>query len=258
MLSKNKQKLILSLQKKKAREENRMFIVEGDKMVREFLSSDMEIISLVAKPEYIAGLGSTLFSKAGEVIPVSFEELRKISAMKTPHNALAVVRMPETEFDEDDIPEELCVALDFIQDPGNLGTIIRAAAWFGIKNIVCSENCVDIYNPKVVQATMGALLNVKVHYRNLGDFLGTALKKGVDVFGTYLEGTPVYEHPLAVRGVILLGNESRGISEDLSEYVTVRLVIPKFTKAESGIESLNAGMAASVIFSEFARRNFRN
>lgn len=254
MLSKNKQRFIISLQRKKAREENRMFVIEGDKMVREFLSSEMEIISLLAKPEYISGLGSSLSGKANEVIPVSFEELRKISTMKTPHNALAVVKMPETGFDEDEVLNGFCAALDFIQDPGNLGTIIRAAAWFGIKNVVCSSNCVDVFNPKALQATMGALLNVKVYYRNLEDFLEMALKRKLDVFGTYLDGHPVYAHPLAGKGVILLGNESRGISDSLAPFVTVRLVIPKFTTASPGIESLNAGMAASVIFYEFRRR----
>lgn len=255
MLSKSKQKFIISLQKKKEREKSGMFVIEGDKIVKEFISYGYEIVMLAAKPEYISGLAPGESQQAGEVIAVSFDELRRISSMKTPHNALAVVRMPVREFDPEKAVGGLCVALDFIQDPGNLGTIIRAAAWFGIKNLVCSENCVDVYNPKVVQATMGALLNVDVYYTDLKEFLQKAQEKGRDVFGTYPGGEPIYEHPLADRGIIVLGNESRGISESLSPFITVRLGIPKFTSAKHGVESLNAGMAATVVFSEFARRH---
>jgi RNA methyltransferase, TrmH family len=178
-----------------------------------------------------------------------------MSCLKTPHNAIALVQMPVTETKPGVILKELCVALDFIQDPGNLGTIIRAASWFGIKNIVCSEDCVDVYNPKVIQATMGAILNVKVHYSDLKKILSIAKENGTAVYGTMLEGESLYEHDLGKKGVILLGNESKGISDDLLQYVTSRLMIPKFTKAKHGIDSLNVGMAASVIFSEFARRS---
>ncbi|HRT48478.1 MAG TPA: RNA methyltransferase [Bacteroidales bacterium] len=254
MLSKNKQKFIISLQKKKAREETGMFVIEGDKMVKEFMAAGAEIVMLIAKPEYIAGLGKKQMIKDYEVIPVTFDELRKVSTMKSPHNALAVVKMPDKEFHADTILDDLSVALDTIQDPGNLGTIIRAAAWFGIKNIVCSENSVDVYNPKVVQATMGALLNVNVFYRNLDELLDYARKKGADVFGTYLDGCPIYEHPLGKKGIILLGNESKGISENLTPYVTARLTIPAFKTLQYGVESLNAGMAASIVFYEFRRR----
>ncbi|MGQ9620452.1 MAG: TrmH family RNA methyltransferase [Bacteroidales bacterium] len=254
MLSKSKQKFIISLQGKKTREENRMFIVEGDKMVREYISSNMEIVILAAKPEYIAGLSRKQLNNVSEIIPVSYEELRKISNMKTPHNALAVVKMPKKIFSAEEIPGGLIVALDSIQDPGNMGTIIRAAAWFGIRNIVCSVNSVDVYNPKVVQATMGALLHTGVYYCDLAEFLEIALKRGLSIFGTYPEGVPLYEHKLDNKGVILLGNESRGISDNLSSMVTDHISIPKFTVAKAGLDSLNVGMAASIIFSEFARR----
>ena len=254
MLSKNRLRFIVSLQKRKIRDKEKLFVIEGDKLVKEFLNSGMKVVSLIAKPEFIGSLSKEIRAKVAEVEPVSYEELKQISSLKTPHNAVALIEMPVIETNLILVLKELCVALDFIQDPGNLGTIIRAASWFGIKNIVCSEDCVDVYNPKVVQATMGAILNVKVHYQDLKKLLSAALDRGTPVYGTMLEGESIYEHKLNKNGVILLGNESNGISEDLIPFVTTRLMIPKFTSAKHGIDSLNVGMAASVIFSEFARR----
>jgi TrmH family RNA methyltransferase len=154
----------------------------------------------------------------------------------------------------DEIYLNLSAALDFVQDPGNLGTIIRAAAWFGIKNIICSDNCVDLYNPKVIQATMGAILHVNVFYCDLNDFLKKAREKKISVFGTLLEGTSIYEQELDKKGIILLGNESKGISEELKQYITKKIKIPGANSATTGIESLNVSMAAAVVFSEFMRR----
>ncbi len=190
----------------------------------------------------------------GETETASFDELRKISTLKTPHNAIAVVTMPEYAIESDGLFRDLTVTLDSVQDPGNLGTIVRAASWFGLKNIVCSIGCVDVFNPKVIQSTMGAILNVRVHYCNLEDFLKEASGKGIPVFGALLEGESIYAHRLGSEGIILLGNESKGISEDLIPFISEKIMIPKFTTASFGIESLNVGMAASVIFSEFARR----
>ena len=152
---------------------------------------------------------------------------------------------------------QLCVALDFVKDPGNLGTIIRAAAWFGIKNIVCSLDCVDVYNPKVIQASMGAVLHVKVFYYDLKKLFISAAKMNIPVFGTMLEGDSIYDHKLDNKGIILLGNESKGISEELIPFITEKIMIPKFSKAKHGIDSLNVGMAASVVFSEFLRKAHR-
>ncbi|MCU0362189.1 MAG: RNA methyltransferase [Bacteroidales bacterium] len=253
-LSKTKTRNILALRNKKEREENRAFVVEGDKIVREFILSGHKIISLVAKPEFIGSIPARYIKETDEVIPVSFTELKSVSSLKTPHNAIAVVRMKNEEKDEKSILGRLCLALDFIQDPGNLGTIIRAAAWFGIDDIVCSETCVDVYNSKVIQASMGAILNVDVHYRDLRSFIGQAREKGLPVYATVLDGEPVYEARLETGGIIILGNESKGISPWLIEMASHRISIPKFTSADMGIESLNAGMAASVILSEFARR----
>jgi TrmH family RNA methyltransferase len=254
MLTRNSIKLIISLQKKKVRDEEKLYIIEGDKIVKEYLASGHGIRMLIAKPEFISGLPAGLMKDVGEVVPATYEELKKLSSLKTPHNAMAVVRMTESRFSTEDILAGLCPALDFIQDPGNLGTIIRAAAWFGFKNIVCTGNCVDVYNPKVVQASMGALLNVSVHYTSLAELLPEAASRNIPVYGTMLEGEPIYSANLQRRGIILIGNESKGISEQLIPFITNRLSIPKFTEASTGIDSLNAGMAASIIFSEFARR----
>jgi TrmH family RNA methyltransferase len=254
-LSKNKTQFILSLQRKKTRDEERVFLVEGDKVVREFIQAGKEVITLIAKPEFIAGIPSHVSNRIEEVIPVTYEELKKVSSLKTPHNAMAVVRMPEIILNPLKVIENLTVALDFIQDPGNLGTIIRAAAWFGIKDIICSASCVDVYNTKVVQATMGAIMNVNVHYTVLEEFFGVINKNNIEVYGTLLDGESIYNADLHGKGVILLGNESKGISKELIPFVSKKIMIPKFTDAVAGIDSLNAGMAASIVLSEFARRD---
>jgi TrmH family RNA methyltransferase len=255
MLSKNKARFIISLQKKKVREEYKLYIIEGDKIVKEFISSGVPIKSLIAKPEFISGLPKESLTGVSEVEPVSYEELKQISGLKTPHNALAVVSMPEPEVNRSGFLKTRCLALDCIQDPGNLGTIIRAAVWFGIRSIVCSEDSVDIYNPKVIQASMGAIIHVRVLYTDLKEFLGAARGKKIPVFGTLLDGESIYSHELGKKGIILLGNESKGISDDLIPYIDHKLMIPKFSEATLGIDSLNVGMAASVVLSEFARRN---
>jgi len=165
--------------------------------------------------------------------------------------------MPELQMDPEEIKNGLTAALDFVQDPGNLGTIIRAAAWFGIKSIFCSENCVDVYNPKVIQASMGAILHVKVFYTDLNVLFRNVLKNRIKIFGATLDGNSIYSHRLENKGIIFLGNESKGISEELSSFITDRIMIPCINETGAGIDSLNVGMAASVIFSEFTRNRRR-
>jgi TrmH family RNA methyltransferase len=254
MLSKNKIKYFVSLQAKKARDEEQLYIIEGDKLVKEYLLSGVRFRLLAANPEFVASLVSEEKGLIDEIDSVSNDDLKRISSLKTPHNAIAIVPVPAMKFDPDIILDNLCAALDFVQDPGNLGTIIRSAAWFGIRNIVCSEDSVDLYNPKVIQASMGAIIHVRVHYFNLGQFLGIALKKGLPVYGTMIEGESVYEQKLENKGIILLGNESRGISEELMPFVSKKIMIPRFNNYKYGIDSLNVSMAASIVFSEFARR----
>ena len=254
MLSKNNTRFIISLQKKKIREEYKLYIIEGDKIVKEFIAAGIPLKSLIAKPEFISSLPKDTLKEIAEIEPVSYDELKQISGLKTPHNALAIVCMDDPEVSQAKFMKMQCVALDCIQDPGNFGTIIRAAAWFGIKNIVCSEDCVNVYNPKVIQASMGAIIHVKVLYTDLKKFLIGATKKKVPVYGAMLEGESIYTQKLGKKGIILLGNESKGISDDLIPYINHKIMIPRFTNTTLGIDSLNVGMAASVIFSEFARR----
>ena len=257
MLSKSKLTFLLSLQKKKIREEEKLYVIEGDKMVKEFLEAGVRIRMLVAKPEFLNSLPLVTRQGIREVIPASYEELKKVSTLKTPHNALAVVEMEEKEFDPEELKTSLTVALDTVQDPGNLGTIIRAAAWFGIRNIFCSPDCVDVYNPKVIQASMGAILHVNVRYTDLRMFLENEAAGRIKVFGAVMDGESIYSYKLDNRCIILLGNESKGISEELMPYITDRIRIPKYTYEERGIDSLNVSMAASVIFSEFTRSRGR-
>jgi TrmH family RNA methyltransferase len=185
---------------------------------------------------------------------IDFAELTSVKTARDSANRIYRVPIPEREMDASKVFDQLCIALDFVQDPGNLGTIIRAAAWFGIKNIVCSAGCVDVYNPKVIQASMGAILQVNVYYSDLKKLVVLANKKKIPVFGTMLEGESIYDHKLDNKGIILLGNESKGISDELIPFITEKIMIPGISKAMPGIESLNVSMAASIVFSEFLRK----
>jgi TrmH family RNA methyltransferase len=254
MITRNQVKLILSLQKRKVREENSLFMIEGDKLVREYILAGNRVVLLAGKPEWIDGESEAVITGADEVATVSYDELRRISSLRTPHNVLAVAPMKKGTFSEDILHGRLIPALEYVQDPGNLGTIIRIAAWFGIKDILCSPDCVDFYNPKVIQATMGAFMHVNVWYSPLDALLGRAASERIPVYGTTMDGTSVYEKDLGREGIILFGNESKGISETLLRHVTTRITIPGPPKPLAGIESLNVSMAAAIICSEFARR----
>ena len=257
MISKAKMSLFLSLQKKKIREEEQLYVIEGDKMVKEFLAARMPVKILIAKPEFLNSLPLVHKQGVREIIPASYEELKKMSSLKTPHNAIAVVEMPQVISDISITAGELALALDCVQDPGNLGTIIRAAAWFGVRNIFCSEDCVDVYNPKVIQSSMGAIMHVSVHYLDLTSFFKSVHEKKIKIYGAMIEGVSIYSGKPGKNGIILLGNESKGISEELIPYITDRIMIPKYTDATSGIDSLNVSIAASIILSEFTRSRGR-
>jgi RNA methyltransferase, TrmH family len=257
MLSKNKAKLIMALKKKKVREEEGLFVIEGDKLVKEFLLAKIPLKMLIAKPEFLSSLTPEMRRLPDEIYEVNSDELRHISTLKNPQNSLALVKIKEKIPDTNKIFRGLTAALDSVQDPGNLGTIIRAAAWFGIKNIICSYDCADIYNPKVIQASMGALLHVDVYYSDLKILLGLAREKMIPVFGTMLEGESIYDHKPGNNGIIILGNESKGISGELIPFITDKIMIPGSGRSKPGIDSLNVGMAASVVFSEFLRKSGR-
>lgn len=254
MITRNQVKLILSLQKRKVREENSLFVIEGDKLVREYILAGNRVLLLAGKPEWIDGEQETVLTGADEIASVNYEELRRISSLRTPHNVLAVAPTSKGHFSEDILHGRLVPALEYVQDPGNLGTIIRIAAWFGMGDIICSPDCVDFYNPKVIQATMGAFMHVNVWYRPLDELLGNAVNEGIPVYGTTMDGTSVWESDLSREGIILFGNESKGISEGLLRHVTSRITIPGPGQLLAGLESLNVSMAAAIVCSEFARR----
>jgi RNA methyltransferase, TrmH family len=254
MISKNKSRFIVSLHNKKAREEEKLYIIEGEKIVREYLIAGAQIRYLCATAEFLGGLNKNLLKNTNEVFEVSEAELKKMSSLKVPNSAIAVAGIEEKKLNHQLVFGELNAALDAIRDPGNLGTIIRAAAWFGIRNIICSEDCADVFNPKTVQATMGAILHVNIFYMPLKEYLKLAKANGIPVFGAVMDGESVYNNSLSEKGIILIGNESKGISAELITDITHRITIPRSGISAPGSESLNAGMAASIIFSEFARR----
>ena len=247
-LTKNKIKWIQSLSKKKERDEQGLFCAEGTKLVNDLLPY-FDCAALVATPDYFE---SKKNPRADEIFEVSKDTLKKVSAQCAPQSVLAVFRQKKNELKYDELKCQLSLMLDTVQDPGNLGTIIREADWFGIENVICSKETVDVYNPKVVQATMGALTRVKVYYVDLVD----VLKKmsAIPVYGTFLEGTNIYEEKLTANGIIVMGNEGNGISAEVAKYVTAKLHIPNYPKGRATSESLNVGSATAIVCSEFRRR----
>lgn len=254
MLSKNKIKFIQSLSRKKNRDEWGVFLVEGNKLVGEAIHSDFKIELIACTSDY-ADQFQNLSNRSGELIITDNETLAKASLLQNPQDALAIVSQPHFEFKDIDFQNELCLALDYIQDPGNLGTILRVADWYGINNIICSENTVDLYNPKVVQASMGALFRIKTYVADLPSILKPAAENPVPVYGTFLEGENIYRQPLSANGIIVLGNEGNGISEAVSRLVNHKLLIPDFSTHQNKPESLNVAIAAAICCSEFRRRS---
>ncbi|MCX6266357.1 MAG: RNA methyltransferase [Bacteroidetes bacterium] len=258
MLSQNQIKHISALKIKKFRGEYQQFIAEGSKLVMDMINSEFIIAGLYASAEWIVENLALIHSKKIPAFETMPGEMGRISALATPSPVLAVVNMPFTTPGHSSFWEELgkgclTIALDDIRDPGNLGTIIRIADWFGIYTVLCSESCVEIYNPKVVQATMGSIARVNVITCNLAEvFLN--LSGRCKVFGTFLDGDPVFTQNLGYEGIILIGNESRGISQELIPFVTQKLFIPSFGAPSSGkAESLNASIATAIICAEFRR-----
>lgn len=248
MLGKSKIKGIKSLEKKKYRQESSCFLAEGNKLVNDMLPH-FECELLVAKPAWLATQGEV---KAKEVIVAEGDEIERASLLKNPQDVLAVFRQADHRIDMSEIEQELSLVLDGIQDPGNLGTIIRIADWFGIKNIICSPDSADCYNPKVVQATMGALIHVKVHYVPLDSFFRSIGK--IPVYGTFLDGENIYQKELKGQGIIVMGNEGNGISSAIEQFVDQRLYIPNYPEDTVSTESLNVAVATAITCAEFRRR----
>ena len=240
MLSISQKKIVNSLKQKKFRTDLNAFVVEGVKMVDELLQSDYEIEAIYATSNWIDNHADV------ECTEISEKELKIISSLKTPNEVLAVVKQKEPQLTE--LSSQLNIALDKIQDPGNFGTIIRTADWFGVQNIICTEDTVDVYNPKVIQATMGSFFRMNIVYTDLSQFFSE--NKELTVYGALLDGENVYQKTLNAKGAVLfMGNESKGISEALKPFISEKILIPNFGKAES----LNVATATAILCSEFTR-----
>lgn len=247
MISKNKIKYIRSLELKKNRNKEGKFVAEGFKVVDDLLALQPADL-IVATQEWLHGKH---FAAQTEVVEVTEEELKKVSFLQHPQQVLAVFKQA-TSGDYSINTNELNLALDGVQDPGNLGTIIRIADWFGITHIYCSQDTADVYNPKVVQATMGSIARVKVEYGNLLALV-ESLPADVPVYGTLLDGDNIYQQPLENRGLIVMGNEGKGISPALAKKVNRRLLIPNFPEGRATADSLNVAIATAITCSEFRR-----
>ena len=257
MISKNQIKFIRQLEQKKFRKREGLFVAEGPKVVGD-LMRQYQPRAVFATSDRLMGTLSDRFQRAlftdSLFTLVTEEELRRISFLQHPQQVLALFPIPQACSPADSLlsASSLALALDGVQDPGNLGTIIRVADWFGIDTIFCSDDTADAYNPKVVQATMGSIAHVHILYCNLPEFLAS-LSPSYPVYGTLLDGDDIYSQPLTPEGIIVMGNEGKGISEAVRQFVNHRLLIPSFHQGDTA-ESLNVAIATAITCSEFRRR----
>ncbi|MCM1150754.1 MAG: RNA methyltransferase [Alistipes sp.] len=237
--------LVRALADKRGRTEHGLFVAEGEKLIGELRASQLRVRKMFALEGIFEG---------PEVETVSRHDMERLSLLKTAGNSLALVEIPRYELDLPELGNDLTLALDDVQNPGNLGTIVRLADWFGIRDILCSEATADCFNPKVVQATMGAILRVRVHYVDLKRVLREAAARGVAIYGTFLEGDDLYDAPLTRAGIVVMGNEGRGVTPEVAAAVTHRLFIPPYPAGRRTTESLNVAMATGIVCAEFRRR----
>ena len=242
MVSKNQIKLITGLVQKKNRMEQQLFIAEGFKVVQELFQSDFELVHLYSVST------ANIQVPPHKITSITAAELKRISILSTPNECLALFKIPTSRTIDD---HDLIVALDDIRDPGNLGTIIRLCDWFGVKQLICSEPTVDVFNPKVVQATMGSLARVSVVYANLVDVLH---KTKLPIYGTFMDGKNIYTEDKTKEGIIVMGNESNGISKNIEQLIQRKITIPRFGTHQK-TESLNVATATAITLSEFCRNS---
>ena len=240
MISKNQIKLITSLQLKKYRIEHQLFIAEGVKVIQELLQSNFELEHLYVTNTVFEEVNSTQKTTLTE------QDMNKITALNSPSSCLAIFIIPKTT---QIVTTGLIVALDDIRDPGNLGTIIRLCDWFGVKQLLCSAETVDVYSPKVIQSTMGSISRVNVNYVNLDTYISQSL---LPVYGTFMNGDNIYKTNLPKEAILILGNEANGISEGLKNHIKNKIAIPRFGDVQQ-TESLNVATATAIFLSEFRR-----
>jgi len=245
----NELKRITSLHVDKFRKEQQSFLVEGQKLLEELLRSSFTIKAIYALPEWIDEAG--FISRNINIVKVSPKELSRISQMKTPNQLVTEVAMKNNHHRQPPSEKKWIIALDNINNPGNLGTIIRTADWFGFQHIVCSSNCADFYNPKVIQSTMGSFTRINVYYTDLEQWLSEEAPK-TPIYGATMDGDSLYNVALPQSGILLIGNESHGISKNLHPFIFKKIKIPAHG---GGAESLNASIATAVIVAELRRRS---
>lgn len=253
MLSKQVTKIVQNLEKKKFREKYNLFKIEGEKLVEELLLSPLKIHSILAFPEWIDRNRESLPNV--NIIETDQREMDTISNFQSLPQVIALAEIPEYTYQATEIRETLSLVLNGIQDPGNLGTILRVADWFGIRHIFCDNDCAGAYNSKCVQASMGAIFRVKPFYVDLIDLIKEIKDEKFPIFGTFLDGKNIYSSPLSPTGFIVMGNEGKGISAEIEKLTDYKLTIPSFAQSEFSTESLNVGVATGIILSEFKRRD---
>lgn len=253
MISASKIKYVKSLGLQKFRELHNHFVVEGPKMINELLKSDFVPGEIFAVESWLDDNRDKLKSVSENIIKVTEKEISRLSGLKTANKVLATVEIPQHKI-SDKIFDKLTLVLDEISDPGNLGTIIRIADWFDIRNIICSTNTVELYNPKVIQATMGSLFRVKLYYVNL-DRIFVNFGKKIPILGTTLDGENIYKANLPQNAMIVIGSESHGISPSVQNYLDRKITIPAFS---TETESLNAAVATAIVCSEFMRNKLNS
>jgi TrmH family RNA methyltransferase len=239
-ISKNQLKLITSLSQKKYRQKHDLFIAEGVKVLNELLNSTFEIETLFCTDDFEATISEE------KVVRISETELKKVSTLKSPNKALGIFKIPKEKAVQN---SGLTIALDAINDPGNLGTIIRLCDWFGVTQLVCSKDTVDCYNQKVVQASMGSLTRISIHYTDLENYI---TKSNLDTFIADMDGENVYKTKLPKEGILIMGNEANGVSEEIKSLLQHKISIPRFGETQE-TESLNVATATAILLSEFKR-----
>lgn len=252
MISKNLTKYIHSLELKKNRYNDRVFVAEGPKVVGDLLRT-CPPRHIIATEEWFAKSG---YAMGTDDIAVSDSELKKISFLQHPQKVLGIFPFMDSDNGTEDLSGRLCLALDGVQDPGNLGTIIRIADWFGITTIFCSNDTVDVYNPKVIQATMGSIARVSVVYTDLCALIDN-IPDNTPVYGTFLNGSNIYKQALTRNGIIVMGNEGKGISDKVATRINRRLLIPNYQEGRETAESLNVAIATAITCAEFQRQASR-
>jgi TrmH family RNA methyltransferase len=263
MLTKSRLSHLRSLRQKKFRNEHGLFVAEGDKLVPELLQSSFKVETIYATEDWLKE-NAKLLKHAGEHMAVTKDELSRISSLVTPQRVLAVAGIPQYTLEEKQILSRYSLLLDGIRDPGNMGTIIRIADWFGIHDIICSPDSAEVWNPKVVQASMGSLLRVRTHIIEPVKFLERMKEEAARekikmpvAYGTFLEGDNIYKTTFAPAGIIVIGNEANGIGDETAALIDRRITIPPVLTGEKNgrPESLNAAVATAVVCAEMRRNN---